>query len=188
MYTYLFFIAFNILIFTNKITLSLSIRSKIFPVYKIGLTPNLSQMYKNKNYDLVINNIKGMGIIFDNDLDISIIPKQLGIYIEKYYNHFEEIMTDFIPNENGTVEIILNYFYGGSECLHFILENYGISVPISKLLIYEDNVHRFKFVMKENEENIIIGKELFELLGIDLSDMNNININDEYMSKIEDED
>ena len=97
-------------------------------------------------------------------------------------------MTDFIPNENGTVEIILNYFYGGSECLHFILENYGISVPISKLLIYEDNVHRFKFVMKENEENIIIGKELFELLGIDLSDMNNININDEYMSKIEDED
>ena len=187
MNTYFFFLIFNILVFINKISFSVSIASKVFPIYKIALSPNLSQLYKNKSYNSIIHNIKGIGIIFDNDSEISLMPEMLGKFIEKYYNHFEETITDFIPKENGIIEIILYYYYGGSECLHFIFENYGISIPISNLLTFKDNIHTFKFRMKENQENIVIGRELIELLGIDLSDMNNIVVNDKYMSKIEDE-
>ena len=187
MNAYFFFLIFNSLIFFNKISFSVSIASKVFPIYKIALSPNLREFFKNKSYNLIIHDIKGIGVIFDNDSEISLIPEILGKYIEKYYNHFEEVMTDFIPKENGIIEIILYYYYGGSECLHFIFENYGISIPISNLLTFKDDIHTFKFRMKENQDNIVIGKDLIELLGIDLSDINNIVVNDKYMSKIEDE-
>ena len=40
---------------------------------------------------------------------------------------------------------------------------------------------------KENQENIIIGKELIELIGIDLKDLNKFIVNEKYISKIEEE-
>ena len=187
MNTYLFFLIFKILLFLNEISFSLSLTSNIIPIYKIAFSSNLRQLYKNNINNLIINNIKGIGLIFDTNSEFSIIPEQLGKYIEQYYDHFEEILIDFIPKVNGYIEIIIYYYYGGSECLHFIFENYGISIPVEKLLNYENEIHAFKFLLKENHENIIIGKDLIELMGIDLSDINNIVINDKYMSKIDDD-
>ena len=187
MKSYLLF-TFNILIFFIKITISLSITSKIFPIYKIALSPNLSQLYKNRNYNLIENNIKGIGLIFDKDSDINLIPQQLMKIIEQYYLHFEETIIDYTQNKNGYTELLLYYYYGGSESLHFIFEKNGISIPFKQLLIYEEEeMHRFKFMTKENQENIVIGKQLIELLDIDLSDINNFSINEKYISKIEDE-
>ena len=40
---------------------------------------------------------------------------------------------------------------------------------------------------KDNQENIIIGKVLIEVLGIDLNDLNNFIVNEKYISKIEDD-
>ena len=63
----------------------------------------------------------------------------------------------------------------------------GISIPVKELLIFEEDLQRFKFLTKENQENIIIGKDLIELLNINFKDINNITINEKYISKIDDE-
>ena len=185
---YFLLITFIIVIIANKIAISLCEKSKIFPIYKIALSPNLSQITKNSNYNLIVNDLKGIGLIFDSDSDINLIPQQLMKYIELYYNHFEETITNYIPKEDGYLELIIQYYYGGTESLHFIFEKKGISIPINELLTYEEDIHKFKFRTKENQENIIIGKELIDLLGIDLKDLNDINVNEKYISKIEEED
>ena len=183
---YVLLIAF-IIILINKISFSLCKKSKILPVYKIALSQNLSQINKNSNYNLIVNDLKGIGLIFDSDSEINLIPQQLMKYIELYYNHFEETITNFIPKEDGYIEFILQFYYGGTESLHFIFENTGISLPINDLLKYEESLHKFKFMTKDNQENIIIGKVLIEVLGIDLNDLNNFIVNEKYISKIEDD-
>ena len=187
MNVYFLLITFIIVIITNKISIISCEKSKIFPIYKIALSPNLSQIAKNRNYNLIVNNIKGIGLIFDSDSEINVIPEQLMKYIYIYYNHFEETIVEYIPKEDGYLELILQYYFGGSESLHFIFEKNGISIPINELLIFEEDQHKFKFKTKENQENIIIGKELIEFLGMDLNDLNNFNLNEKYISKIEDE-
>ena len=102
---YVLLIAF-IIILINKISFSLCKKSKILPVYKIALSQNLSQINKNSNYNLIVNDLKGIGLIFDSDSEINLIPQQLMKYIELYYNHFEETITNFIPKEDGYIEFI----------------------------------------------------------------------------------
>ena len=69
------------------------------------------------------------------------------------------------------------------------MKKFGISIPIADLLKYdeEEDIYRFKFITKENQENIIIGKDLIEFMNIDFKDINNIIINKKYISKLEDE-
>ena len=169
---------------------SISLTSDIFPIYKIIFSPNLNELDSN-TYNFILNDIKGIGLIFDPNSTINLMPMHLMRHINKYYEHFEEVMVDFIPRDNGYSEIILNYYYGGAESLHLIMENSGISIPFAELFvfIYEENIHKFKFLTKENQENIIIGKDLIELMGVDLKDVNKFVINNEkYISKLEDED
>ena len=124
-----------IIIMIYKISLSFCEKSKIFPLYKIALSPNLSQITKKSNYNLIVNDLKGIGLIFDSESEINLIPQQLMKYIYLYYNHFEETVVDYIQKEDGNMELILYYYYGGTESLHFIFENIGISIPINDLLI-----------------------------------------------------
>ena len=35
-------------------------------------------------------------------------------YIYLYYNHFEETIADYIPKEEGYLEFVFHYYYGGS--------------------------------------------------------------------------
>ena len=182
---YLFLLSFNILILIEKISFSLSIRSEIIPIYKMALSPNLNKLYENPNYNLIINDIKGVGLIFDTNSEISFLPMNLMKYIEIYYEHFEETLTDYYPKENNYLELILYYYYGGNELIHFIFEKSGISIPIKEILIYEENFQRFKFLTGESQDNIIIGKDLIELMDIDVI---NLKINNEkYITKLEEE-
>ena len=179
----------NILFFC-KISNSISLTSEIFPIYKIIISQNLNQLDTN-NYNLILNDIKGIGLIFDPNSKINLMPMHLMKHINKYFEHFEEVIPDLIPKDNGYSELILNYYYGGTESFHLIMENTGISIPFGEIFafLYEENIHKFKFLTKENQENIIIGKDLIELMDVDLKDVNKFVINNEkYISKIEGED
>ena len=186
---YLLILFFNILIIFNNIPLSLSLRSEIIPIYKIILSSNLNELYKSNSYNLILNDVKGIGLIFDINSEINIIPKHLIKYIKNYYDHFEETISELIPNKkyNEYDELILYYYYGGSESIHFIFEKMGISIPVIELLTYEEDYQKLKFLSKENQENIIIGKDLIELMNINLKDINNIIINEKYITKVDDE-
>ena len=107
-------------------------------------------------------------------------------FIQSYYNHFEEVITEIEKNKDGYNELIINYYYGGIESLHFIFENIGISIPIIELLIDKEQTKSFKFLSKEDQDNIIIGRELIELIGVDIKEKGYFIINNEkYISKIE---
>ena len=183
-----YFLLPTILIFINKIIIIFSERSEIIPVYKIALSRNLSELYKNNIYNLIINDLKGVGLIFNPDSDINLIPYNIMIYIQLYYNHFEEVIPEFEISEDGYSELILNYYYGGIESINFIFENIGLSIPMKDLFINKEEIKVFKFKTNEFQENIIIGKELIEFLGIELKGGKDFIINNNnYISKIYEE-
>ena len=105
------------LIFINKIIIILSESSEILPVYKIALSRNLSELYKNNVYNLIINDLKGVGLIFDPESDKNLMPYGLMLYIQNYYNHFDEVISELELNEDGYSDLILNYYYGGIEAI-----------------------------------------------------------------------
>ena len=175
-----------ILIFINRIILILSEKSEIIPVYKIALSRNLSELYKNNIYNLIINDLKGVGLIFNSESDINLIPYDIMIYIQTYYNHFEEVIPQLEISEDGYRELILNYYYGGIESINFIFENIGLSIPMKNLFIDKEEIKVFKFKTHEYQENIIIGKSLIEFLGIELKGGKDFIINNNnYISKIQ---
>ena len=181
-----------VLIFINKIIIILSETSEIIPIYKIALSRNLSELYKNSIYNLIINDLKGVGLIFNTDSDINLIPYNIMTNIQQYYNHFDEVIPELEICEDGYSELTLNYYYGGTESINFIFENIGLSIPMKDLFINKENkenINIFKFKTYECQENIIIGKNLIEFLGIELKGGKNFIINNNnYISKIYEED
>ena len=183
-----YLLLFTILIFINKIIIIFSERSEIIPVYKIALSRNLSELYKNNIYNLIINDLKGVGLIFNPDSDINLIPYNIMIYIQLYYNHFDEVVPELKISDDGYSELTLNYYYGGIESINFIFENIGLSIPMKDLFINKEEIKVFKFKTNEFQENIIIGKNLIEFLGIELKGGKDFIINNNsYISKIYEE-
>ena len=81
----------------------------------------------------------------------------------------------------------MNLYYG-FETIHFIFEDYGITIPLQYFLIEKDETQKYglRFLTVENQEYIIFGKDLIELMDIEFIDKNHINIkNDEFISKMD---
>ena len=81
----------------------------------------------------------------------------------------------------------MNLYYG-FETIHFIFEDYGITIPLQYFLIEKDKTQKYglRFLTVENQEYIIFGKDLIELMDIEFIDKNHINIkNDEFISKMD---
>ena len=81
----------------------------------------------------------------------------------------------------------MNLYYG-FETIHFIFEDYGITIPLHYFLIEKDETQKYglRFLTVENQEYIIFGKDLIELMDIEFIDKNHINIkNDEFISKMD---
>ena len=185
-----FFFFFNIILLIKFIKLDdspIQITS-IFPVNKIILTKDLNKLYLTTNIRCDIES-KGYGIIFNNNYNISLIPYNLFKRIKDYFYNDESILVNSYTYENKTQELILyaNLYYG-FETIHFIFEDYGITIPLQYFLIEKDETQKYglRFLTVENQEYIIFGKDLIELMDIEFIDKNHINIkNDEFISKMD---
>ena len=181
---------FFYIIIITKIKLSfLSIEiSSIFPVYRIVLSEDISKLGSN-NYIRCDLESKGYGLIFNNNLNISLIPFNLFNSIREYYKNIEEISIKPINEENEYQEILLWANIDiGIDTIHFALENFGISIPIKYFFIEKDKKmkqYSIRFLTKKDQEYIIFGRDLIEIMDIEFKDENNFIIhNNEFITKL----
>ena len=84
--------------------------------------------------------------------------------------------------------IVYATLYYGFETPHFLFETFGISIPTKYYLIEKGESQRYGiiFMTKEDQEYIVFGKDLIDVMEIEFKDENNFIIhNDEFISKFD---
>ena len=169
------------------------VSSNIYPIYKLIITSNLNHVNVTNlrdyiNYSL---NTKGVGIKFDYNSEINIIPYHLFNQLRKIIVVYTDGYLFVKDKENNYQELLLIGYIDNIISIHFITENIGITIPNNVLFpfnISDIGKSTFTFLTKENQENIIIGRNLMDLMKIEFNDINDFIIkNDEFISKVNDE-
>ena len=182
-----------ILILISILSFSTNQISSIIPLYKVVITENLN-IFKTKESHNYCHNTKGVGIIFNNNYNISVMPKHIFNDIIKYYQITYDFIDKFEKLKNGYTQYLIIDSIRPYETIHFILKDMGITFPIKQLFFIkeeeeeEDFVYFFRFLTKEDHENIIIGKDLIDLMNVTFVDNNIVINNKDYISKVKEED
>ena len=171
-----------------------TIYSTIFPVQKIILTDDRNNLNFLKHEKEEMMSI-GYGLLFNDTLNISLIPMQLFNNIIKSFKTKSSHIVKIHPNK--TEELFL-YTDDYSDLLtfHFILENIGITIPFEHLFLFTgihqiddetQKMYSYRFKSVANQENIIIGRDLIEIMGIEFENERNLVItNKEFVSILND--
>ena len=179
------------IILLNLISTLLSQTTQVYPVYKIILTENIDNIYSNSNqiFNFFINR-KGIGIKFDLNSEISIMPSHLFETIYHFYRDSYGSLYYFETRyRNEYTELMISDYCERIEILHLILEDRGIVIPINELFILNKENDRFtyRFLGKKDEENIIIGNDLIDAMDIQFKDNNDYIIgNEDFVIKVKD--
>jgi hypothetical protein len=195
MKSYSLSIAFEIISFIiiSIASFSFSQISSIIPIYKIILTEDINHLEINDSYNFCLK-IKGNGIIFDNNSDINVMP--MHIFNEMFIFYHDHYIDDTISTieklSDGYNEFEVVSSLSRFETIHFILKDIGITIPLNELFTPKNltkHLYSFRFLGKEDQENIIIGKDLIKLMDIDFKDNENNFVikNKTYISNVKDE-
>ena len=178
---------FNIIIFIliiNFISILNQI-SSIFPIKKILLSQELSKLDLISNIKLELGS-KGYGLIFNNNSNISLIPYYLFDQIVTHYRSFEDVIVGPINTQDEYQELIIYAYIKDYEYLHFILENMDISIPLKYYLTAkkeESQKYGMRFFSRKDQEYIVFGKDLIDIMEIEFEGQNNFTIhNSEFIS------
>ena len=186
----LFIIEIIILILISSIKFSLSQTSSIIPIHKFILTENITNLEINSimNYRF---DLKGVGLLLNNNSDINLIPMHLFSEIYKFYSFYDDIYTSIEELPNGYKEFLMASSLQKIETIHLVLNDLGIIFPLNELFITrdeEEHLYSLIFLSKEEQENIIFGKDLIQKMEIEFKENeNNFVINNkDFIIKIED--
>ena len=193
METQFFSLFFNITLFIVIKLSSSSIEvTSIFPVYKIMLAKDLNHLDKNPYLNWELDS-KGIGIIFNKTSNESYIPMSLFEKIKLFYQIYEDMFQQTKIYKNKARELIVYAnLERGYEDIHLALEFIGITIPLKYLFVDkgekfgEKRIYRLRFLTRENQEHIIFGKDLIEIMDIEFKDESNFIIcNKEFVSKFD---
>ena len=183
-----------ILIYIIYIYISPIKSSTIYPIHKFIITNNLNHSNISninlKEYFHISLDVKGVGVIFDNNSNMNLIPYHLFKQIKKILDLYSPDSNSYILNkENDYQEIVIFYFLNNIFSFNLILEKIGITFP-NDVLFYrpkdEINKNYFIFLTKENQENIIFGKNLIDLMKIEFyNDEEFIINNNDFITHLE---
>ena len=180
-----FFYNIIIFIFINNFKSILNQISSIFPIKKILLSQELSKLdlYTNIKVNL---GTKGYGLIFNNNSNISLIPYYLFDQLVAHYKSFEDVIVAPINTEKENMELVIYAYIKDYEFLHFILENMDISIPLKYYLTEkkeESQKYGMRFFSRKDQEYIVFGKDLIDLMEVEFKGENNFTIhNSEFIS------
>ena len=157
----------------------------VFEVFIIAMNDNITQMERSSYYFKT----KGLILTFDPYSNISSIPLQIHNEIK---NGFHTIYPGTEPYEkdleNG-YQVFISHAYDETRfpSVNFILSDRSITIP-SKYLFKSKGVFEFVFLINENEDKIIIGKDLIDLMNVEFINENEFFIhNREFVIKIKDD-
>ena len=175
------FLIINKLIIINIFQISLSQISSLIPLYKIFLSSNITHLEIERNYNVNIES-KGVALVFDNSSDISLVPMHIFYQIYNFYaGTYDDIRSNINILPTGYKEFYLISNLYKYESIHFILKDFGISLPLNEFFLTKNETkHEYilRFLTKESQENIIFGKDLIKIMNISfIKDSNNFVIN-----------
>ena len=180
----------EIIILISSIKFSLSQTSSIIPIRKFILTENITNLEINSimNYRF---DLKGVGLLLNNNSDINLIPMYLFSEIYKFYSFYDDIYTFIEELPNGYKEFLMVSSLQKIETIHLVLNDLGIIFPLNELFIpkdEEEHLYSLIFLSKEEQENIIFGKDLIQKMEIEFKENeNNFVINNkDFIIKIDD--
>ena len=193
----IFSLLFNITLFlTIKVTYSSVDISSAIPVYRIMITSDINNLDIKPYLNWEIGS-KGYGIVFNKTSEKSYVPIALFERIQIFYQIYDEILQQTHKYKNGIRELIVYAnLERGYEDIHFALEFIGISIPLEYLFVEKEDNSTYKlkdrkkyglrFLTRENQEFIVFGRDMIELMDVELINENDFIIhNTNFITKVD---
>ena len=156
----------------------------LYEVFNIIMNDNITEMHKTSHKF----SPKGLLLTFDPYSNISSIPPQIEFEIK---NGFYTVVEGSEPYEkdlgNGYQALITHIFIDYCfPAINFVLADQAITIP-KKYLFKQKGYYEFVFLIKEDQDKIVIGKDLMDLMQIEFVNDNEFFIhNKEFVIKIKD--
>ena len=148
-------------------------------IFKIILSNDINNL-DSHSYKF---NTKGARLVINPDSQFSIMPIQLATIIEKGFNtYYNSIYDSLHENGNGYYNLKTPIFFEENfPSINIILKKYGIFIPNKYFFEAKEVYYDFIFLISLNMENgdIIIGKDLIDLMQIEIINENEFKINNE---------
>ena len=153
------FLIFLITLFINEI-----ISYPIYQVHRIIMSDDLNDMEKS-SYQFFH---KGMILSFDPSLNYSLIPLQIENEIKNGFYTIVEFSEPYEKDIGNGFQVLITHIFNPIcfPAVNFILDDRAIKIP-TEFLFRKKDVYEFVFMMKENQDKIVFGKDLIDLMNIE---------------------
>ena len=154
----------NIIIFLFALLIKKIILYPIFLVHRIIMNDNLKDMEK-ASYQFTH---KGIVLTFDPNLNHSLIPIQIENEIKNGFYTIVEFSEPYEKEIGNGLQVLITHIFNPVcfPAVNFILDDRAIKIP-TEFLFKKKNVYEFVFLMKENQDKIVFGKDLIDLMNIE---------------------
>ena len=113
---------------------------------------------------------KGMILSFDPSLNYSLIPLQIENEIKNGFYTIVEFSEPYEKDIGNGFQVLITHIFNPIcfPAVNFILDDRANKIP-TEFLFRKKDVYEFVFLMKENQDKIVFGKDLIDLMNIEFT-------------------